>query len=463
MNTQRPTLLIVDDEPAMRSLLEAFARREGFDVVAAGDGSQAMGWLRPGLADLAIVDLRMPHVDGLEVLAAIRLADTACQTILMTGYPSVDTAVQAVKAGALDYLSKPFDADRLRALLAGVREELEKRRAVLSAETAMARRLEFCGMIARSPVMQELFATIRRVAPHARTVLVTGETGTGKELVASALHRLGPRASRRLVSVNCSAITESLFESEVFGHVRGAFTGAGIDKAGLFEAAHRGTLALDEIGELAPSVQAKLLRTLETGDVLRVGGTTPTAVDVRVIAMTNRDLREQVADGRFRSDLFYRLDVIRLVVPPLRERMEDVPYLTAAFVQEFSARFGKDIRGLTRAGEQALLDWTWPGNVRELRNIIERACLVADGVYLTDREVMPRDPTPARDAAPRRGTERPGDHTLADLERDHIVQVLDACDGNKARAARSLGLDRRSLYRRIERYGLDQTPRDEPA
>jgi len=463
MSTERPTLLIVDDEPGMRSLVEAFARREGFEVVGAGDGTQAMGWLRPGLADLAIVDLRMPQVDGLEVLAAIRRADPACQTILMTGYPSVDTAVQAVKAGALDYLSKPFDANRLRGLLAGVRDELEKRRAVLTAETAIARRLEFCGMIARSPVMQELFATIRRVAHHARTVLVTGETGTGKELVAAALHRLGPRASRRMVSVNCSAIPEPLFESEVFGHVRGAFTGAATDKAGLFEAAHRGTLALDEIGELAPSMQAKLLRTLETGEVLRVGGTTPTAVDVRVVAMTNRDLREQVADGRFRSDLFYRLDVMRLVVPPLRERMEDVPYLTAAFVQEFAARFGKDIRGLTRAGEQALLDWTWPGNVRELRNIIERACLVADGVYLTDREVVPQDPTPAGDAAPRRGTERPVDHTLADLERDHIAQVLEACDGNKARAARRLGLDRRSLYRRIERYGLDQAQGGRPA
>ncbi len=364
MTTPRPTLLIVDDERAMRLLLEGFARHEGFDVVAAGDGSEALGWLRPGLADVAIVDLRMPQVNGLEVLSAIRAVDPACQTILMTGYPSVDTAVQAVKAGALDYLSKPFDAERLRALLAGVREELERRRAVLTAETAMARRLEFCGMIARSPVMQELFATIRRVAHHARTVLVTGETGTGKELVAAALHRLGPRASRRLVSVNCSAITEPLFESEVFGHVRGAFTGAATDKAGLFEAAHRGTLALDEIGELAPSVQAKLLRTLETGEVLRVGGTTPTPVDVRVIAMTNRDLREQVATGRFRSDLFYRLDVIRLVVPPLRARMDDVPYLTAAFIQEFAARFGKDIRGLTPAGEQALMDWTWPGNVR---------------------------------------------------------------------------------------------------
>ncbi len=460
MSPRRPTLLIVDDEPAMRALVEAFARREGFEVVAAGDGSQALGWLRPGLADVAMVDLRMPQVDGLEVLAAIRAADPACQTILMTGYPSVDTAVQAVKAGALDYLSKPFEIERLRALLAGVREELDRRRAVLTAEAQLARRLEFCGMIARSPVMQELFATIRRVAAHARTVLVTGETGTGKELVAASLHSLGPRASRRMVSVNCSAITEPLFESEVFGHVRGAFTGAAADKAGLFEVAHRGTLVLDEVGELAPSVQAKLLRTLETGEVLRVGGTTPTAVDVRVIAMTNRDLREEVAAGRFRGDLYYRLDVMRLSVPPLRERMEDLPFLTAAFVQEFAARFGKDIRGLTPGAEQALMDWAWPGNVRELRNIIERACLVVDGAYLSELDVVPRDSTPASHTAATRAGAAPVDHTLADLEREHIAQVLAACDGNKAQAARSLGLDRRSLYRRIERYGLSTTSRD---
>jgi DNA-binding NtrC family response regulator len=448
MTPRRPSLLVVDDEPAIQMLLQAFADKEGFDVVAAGDGSQTLECLRPGLADVAIVDLRMPQVDGLEVLAAIRATDPGCQVILMTGDPSVETAVQAVKAGALDYLSKPFDSARLRALLAGVREELDRRQAVLASETALARRLEFCGMIARSAMMQELFGTIRRVAAHARTVLVSGETGSGKELVAAALHRLGPRAAHPPIAVNCSAIVEPLFESEVFGHVRGAFTGAATDKPGLFEAAHGGTLLLDEVGELALSMQAKLLRTLETGEVLRVGGTRAAGVDVRVIAMTNRTLADEVTAGRFRSDLFYRLDVMHLIVPPLRERMEDVPYLTAAFVQEFAARFGKDIRGLTPAAEQALSSSTWPGNVRELRNTIERACLVADGAQLTDRDVRA---VSAREDGPTNGT-------LAALERDRIAQVLDECAGNKAQAARRLGLDRRSLYRRLERYGLEATP-----
>jgi two-component system response regulator HydG len=285
-------------------------------------------------------------------------------------------------------------------------------------------------------------------------VLVTGETGTGKELVAAALHRLGPRAARRLVTVNCSAIAEPLFESELFGHVRGAFTGAAADKVGLVEAAHQATLLLDEVGELAPAMQAKLLRTLETGEVLRVGGTAASRVDVRVVAATNRDLRTEVLQGRFREDLYYRLDVLHLRVPPLRDRMEDVPYLTAAFVREFAGRFGKDIRGLTPAAEQALMDWAWPGNVRELRNVVERACLVADGPYLTERQVVPRDPTPAGAVAPAAATAAPPAGTLADLERDRIAQVLADCQGNKARAARRLGLDRRSLYRRIERYGL---------
>lgn len=456
MTPRRPTLLVVDDEASMRTLIQTFAQKEGFDVVAAGDGSQTLAWLRPGLADVAVVDLRMPRVDGLEVLAAIRATDPGCQVILMTGDPTVETAVQAVKAGALDYLSKPLDADRLRGLLAGAREELDRRHAVLASETALARRLEFCGMIARSAVMQELFAMIRRVAAHARTVLVSGETGTGKELVASSLHRLGPRSSRRLVTVNCSAIVEPLFESEVFGHVRGAFTGAATDKTGLFEAANGGTLVLDEVGELALPMQAKLLRTLETGEVLRVGSTSAAAVDVRVIAMTNRDLAQEVKAGRFRGDLFYRLDVMHLSVPPLRHRMEDVPYLTAAFVQEFASRFGKDIGGLTPGAEKALSTWTWPGNVRELRNTLERACLVADGAHLTERDVRA---VPAHDHAPAAQTAG----TLAAVERDRIAQVLDECAGNRAQTARRLGLDRRSLYRRLERYGLEAyPPKDKP-
>ena len=445
--SRRPTLLVVDDEPSILALVERFATREGFEMVSVGDGTQTLAWLRPGLADVALVDLRMPGVGGLEVLAAIRRIDPGCQVILMTGYPSVDSAIEAVRAGALDYLRKPFEVERLRAQLAGVREELDRRQAVLTADATLARRVTFCGMIGRSAGMQDVFATIRRVAAHARVVLVTGETGTGKELVAAALHAQGPRASRRLVTVNCSALVEPLFESEVFGHVRGAFTGAVADKPGLFEIADGGTLALDEIGELPAAIQAKLLRTLESGEVLRVGATAPRSVDVRVIAMTNRDLLDEVECGRFRSDLYYRLHVLELALPPLRERMEDLPYLTASFIEEFSALFGKDIRGLTRTAEQAMLASSWPGNIRELRNTIERACMVAEGAQLTERDLALAPPDERPPDAPAAGS-------LAALERDRIVQVLEECGGNKAQAARRLGLDRRSLYRRLERYGL---------
>ena len=305
-------------------------------------------------ADLVMVDLRMPDVGGLEVLRAIRDSNPNCQAVLMTGYASVDTAVEAVKLGAMDYLSKPLDFTRLQQMLTTVQDEIERRRSVLSMERDLAKRLEFCGMIGRGPVMQELFTLIRRLAPHVRTALITGETGTGKELVARALHRTGPRRDRRFVTVNCSAVVESLFESELFGHVRGAFTGATDNKPGLFEAADGGTLFLDEIGELPLSVQAKLLRVLELGEVHRVGSLESRRVNVHVIAATNRDLRAEVAAGRFRSDLYYRLNIVEVKLPPLRERREDIPYLTAAFVRDAAERLGKPLEGLTPGAERLL-------------------------------------------------------------------------------------------------------------
>jgi two-component system response regulator HydG len=447
-----PRLLAVDDDPAVLRLVERFARLEGFDVQTVGDGEGAVASLRPGLADVALVDLCMPGLDGLAVLEAIRARDPECQVVLMTGNPTIDTAVQAVKAGALDYLSKPFDFDRLRTVLRSVVEERARREAVLASEAELARRLQFCGMVGRGATMQHLFATIRRVAMHARTALITGETGTGKELVARALHDLGPRAARRYLTVNCSAIVEPLFESELFGHQRGAFTGAIAHKRGLFEEANGGTIFLDEVGELPPAAQAKLLRVLETGEVVRVGGTVPAKVDVRIIAATNRDLRAASTGGDFRWDLFYRLDVVHLHLPPLRERLEDVPYITAAFVREFAVKFGKPITGVSPRAEQLLMQWSWPGNVRELRNTVERACLIADGVALTEREIgasLGYALAPLSDPS---GGE--GGRTLAAFERDHIVRVLGECGGNKSEAARRLGLDRRSLYRRLDRFAL---------
>jgi DNA-binding NtrC family response regulator len=346
-----------------------------------------------------------------------------------------------------------------------VRDDLERRRNLLSIDGDLARRLEFCGMIGRGPVMQELFGMIRRLAPHVRTALVTGETGTGKELVARGLHLMGPRRDRRFVTVNCSAVVETLFESELFGHVRGAFTGATENKPGLFELADTGTLFLDEIGELPTTVQAKLLRVLELGEVHRVGSLEPRRVNVHVIAATNRDLRAEVAAGRFRSDLYYRLNIVEVKLPALRDRREDIPYLTAAFVRETSERLQKPLVGLTPGAERLLGAAAWDGNVRELRNVIERACIMADCDFITERELalsMPVEtytaprPAPAGQA-PETSETQPSDDLLVTVEREHIQRALLRSNGNKKAAARMLGLSRRALYRRLERLDLGDT------
>ena len=466
MTGQQPVLVVVDDEEAILDVVSRFARRAGFEVIACSGGRDAIAHLQTSRADLVMVDLRMPDVGGLDVLRAIREITPHCQAVLMTGYASVDTAVEAIKLGATDYLSKPLDFGRLEELLASVREEIERRRNVLSVEGDLARRLEFCGMIGRGAVMQELFGMIRRLAPHVRTALVTGETGTGKELVARALHRIGPRRDKRFVTVNCSAVVETLFESELFGHVRGAFTGATDHKPGLFELADGGTLFLDEIGELPLTVQAKLLRVLELGEVHRVGSLEPRRVNVHVIAATNRDLRAEVAAGRFRSDLYYRLNIVELKLPTLRDRREDIPYLTAAFVRDTSERLQKTLLGLTPGAERMLTAAPWEGNVRELRNVIERACILADGEFITERELMLSMPS-AAPIVPAAGAVQPfqpvpgapvGDaDLLVNVEREHIQRALVRANGNKKAAAKMLGLSRRALYRRLERLDLSGT------
>jgi DNA-binding NtrC family response regulator len=305
--------------------------------------------------------------------------------------------------------------------------------------------------------MQEVFGLIRRLAPHARTALVTGETGTGKELVARALHKLGPRSDKRFLTVNCSAVVETLFESELFGHVRGAFTGATEHKAGLFETADGGTVFLDEIGELPASLQSKLLRVIENGEVQRVGSVEPRKVDVRLIAATNRSLRDEVSAGRFRGDLFYRLNVAEIALPPLRERREDIPYLTAAFIRSFAQRFDKRLSGLTPAAERLLADAHWDGNVRQLRNVLESACMLAENEFVSDAELSgimrQQEATKAVGAAPlAMAASRPA--PLIEIEREHIVRTLHQVHGNKAVAARLLGISRRAFYRQLERHGL---------
>jgi DNA-binding NtrC family response regulator len=460
---RNPILLIVDDEPSIFEVMIPLAKRAGFDVVTCRSGVDAITYFQTDRADLAAVDLQMPGLGGIDVLRAIRQVDPDCQVMLMSGAATIDSAVEAVKLGAVDYLTKPFDFARLKDVFAQARKIYEHRRKLVAADSEVAEHAEFCGMVGRSAPMQELFSFIRRVAPHVRSALITGETGSGKELVARALHQCGRRRAKRFVTINCSAVVESLFESELFGHMRGAFTGATENKPGLFEAADGGTIFLDEIGELSLTVQAKLLRVLEGGEVQRVGSLQSKKVDVHVVAATNRDLAAEAAAGRFRNDLFYRLNVVELHVPPLRARREDIPYLTAAFIHDAARRLEKQLIGSTPTAESALMALSWPGNVRELRNTIERACILTESEFITERDltgvqgIRPSE-SPQHDLS----TVTTGD-SLAVLERAQIVRVLEKASGNKLKAAKMLGVDRRALYRKLEEYGLDVVAKREKA
>ena len=454
--SSEPLVLIVDDDAGIRSTVERFARRLEFDVVASPDGTDALKAIETVRPDVALLDLHMPGLGGLEVLRTIRERAPDCQAILMTGQPTVDTAIEALKLGALDYLSKPFELERLGEILNAIKDDLARRRDLLDTEANWAVRAEVGGMIGRSPAMQELFSKIRRFAPHVRTALVTGETGTGKELVARALHDLGPRRTRPFVACNCSAVAETLFESEFFGHTRGAFTGATEAKAGLFESADGGTLFLDEVGELPLQMQAKLLRVLEYGEVQRVGAVAPRKVDVRVIAATNRNLSDEVRLGRFREDLYYRLNLVELHLPSLRDRREDIAYLTAAFVKEFAKRFQKPLTGISAGAERLLHNAPWPGNVRELRNALERACMLCDAPLLGERDMLealsPNTRLPGESVQSTREQKVPPLRPIVD--RHQVERALQECGGNRAAAARRLGLSRRAFYRRLEEFGV---------
>jgi DNA-binding NtrC family response regulator len=458
VTARRPLLLAVDDEPGMLALVERFARGAGFDVASHGGGPEALKQIAALKPDVVLVDLQMPEMTGLDVVRAIREIEPACAVVLMTGHASVDTAIEAVRLGALDYLTKPLNLGRLRDLLSAVAKGIERRETLLNLDERAARQFEFHGMIGRSAPMQELFDAIRRLAPHVRTTLITGETGTGKELVARAFHQLGPRRDQRFVTVNCAAVVDTLFESELFGHLRGALAGAPEPKVGVFEYAEGGTLFLDEIAALPIGVQPKLLRAVEYGEIQRVGSLEVRRVDVRLIASTNRDLRAEVAAGRFRGDLFHRLGLMEVQVPPLRDRREDIPLLTAAFVREYASRISRFIGGITTTAERALQRASWDGNVRELRNVVERACLLTDSRMLSEREILAAI-APASGRPPvavSRGALRdePRENLLASAERAQIARVLEGVAGNKTEAARQLGISRRALYRWLDRLDL---------
>lgn len=465
-----PTLLLMTSDPHTRDRMTALGAAVGFAVATAAGASEALALLRTRPSDVVLAYLAAADGDADEddLTLIRRLRDEAPEAalVLVAGEASIDSAVQAIRLGVRHYLRPPVDDDEIRRLLGGLCDTVLRRRVHLfPAERSPG--VAFHGMLGRSMPMQRLFRQLRQVAPHVRTALVTGETGTGKELVARALHRLGPRADRRFVVINCSAVVESLFESELFGHVRGAFTGASDSKAGLFELADGGTLFLDEVGELPLAVQAKLLRAIEYGEVLRVGSLEPRHVDVQIIAATNRELEDQVSHGHFRRDLFYRLNVADIHVPPLRERRDDIVYLANFFLREMATRFAKPLTGLTAGGERALQENDWPGNVRELRNVMERACLVAEGSLVGEFDVRaslpggrrrrPASPEPLRSW----GMPAPADDSetqpLSDVEREAIMRALQRAGGNKKAAASLLGVSRRALYRRLERLDLGRT------
>ena len=450
MSLPKPTILVVDDRPNMVRLLTKILRGDA-EVITAGDGASAIDRLARERVALVLCDLELGGVNGLEVLAACKRLQPHAVFVLMTAYASVDTAVQALRLGAYDYLSKPFEPEDLRAVVLralGRASSLGDDPVAAGPETGEL----LPGVVGRSPQLHELAELVRKVAPSDMTVLILGETGTGKERIARALHALSDRGSRRFVALNCAAIPGELLESELFGHAKGAFTGALRDRPGLLEEADGGTLFLDEIGDMRASLQAKLTRVLEERRVRRLGETDERAVDVRLIAATHRDLRQRVAEGRFREDLLYRLSVIQTQLPPLRERRDDIPILAQHFLRTIGERVARRVEQIAPAALDVLCRYRWPGNVRELRNVIERALVLGDGPVLELDDLPPEllHAAPPVSSADANVTVRP----LAELERAAIVAALAATTGNKARAAALLGIDRTTLYRKLKDYEI---------
>ncbi len=442
-------VLVVDDQKNMRATTALLLRQAGHSVEEAEDGAAAVQRVQHETFDVVLTDLRMPSVDGMEVLRAVQQASPETQVIVMTAYGTIESAVEAIRRGAYDFLAKPFKESEV---LLRVSKALEKRR-LLGAVSLFAeefrKRYGLEHVVGRSPAMRDVLDRVLRVGPTDATVLVTGESGTGKELVARALHVTSRRGDKPFVPVNCAAITETLLESELFGHARGAFTGATRARRGMFEEAHGGTLFIDEIGETAPGFQAKLLRALQDGEIRRVGESTPIQVDVRVIAATNQDLRRAIAEKRFREDLFYRLNVVPIRIPPLRERREDVPLLAAHFLQRFNQRTGSD-RVLTPEAVERLLEHDWPGNVRELENMIEQAAALSAGREIRAADVQPerRSPSARFEAG----------LTLAqaveETERRTIAATIARCGNDLGQVARELGVSGTTLWRKMKRLGL---------
>ncbi len=447
----RQRLLIVDDEADGRDALAELAQRWGYDVLTAADGTEALRRAIEWHPDLLISDLVMPNMDGLWLLRALRAELPDVPVLLLTGRGTVQTAVQAIKEGAYDFIEKPLDPSRLRMVLERALEKQETLREVQLLRRRLAALAPGTELIGQGRAMQQVVDLVNRVAPANASVVITGESGTGKEVVARAIHGISPRKERPFVALNCSAIPATLIESELFGYERGAFTGADQRRPGNFEMAHTGTLFLDEIGELPLEMQGKFLRVLEERKLRRLGGKAEVGVDVRVLCATNRDLKEEIRRGRFREDLYFRLHVFTIPLPPLRERKEDIPLLVQHFIGKFAGETGKHVQGVTPEALAVLQGYGWPGNIRELRNTVERAMILVDGDFIGE-EHLPPDMRPAPGGGGESGLRLAMGLELREVEKEYILASLRRNGGNKARTAELLGISEKTLYNKLHRY-----------
>ncbi len=449
-------ILVVDDEHNARSALRLILGEEGYEIAEAADGESALATLDEFAPAVVLADVRMPKMDGLTLLRTAKERGSDAIFIMMTAFGTVETAVEAMRAGAENYLTKPLDVNSVLVFLA---KALEKRKLLRESQALRERvreRYKLSGMVGEAPELQAVYQVVKQAAPTKATVLILGESGTGKELIAQAVHEESDRANKPFIKVSCAALSETLLESELFGHEKGSFTGATGRREGRFELADGGTLFLDEIGEIAPSTQVKLLRALQTREFERVGGTQTVKVDVRLVAATNRDLNAEVKAGRFREDLFYRLNVVAVTLPPMRRRKGDIPALVSHFVEKYAANYGKEVKGLAPGTLNALLAYDWPGNVRELENAVERAVVLCKGRELTADDLPPtlQGPRPAgRDAS----SLIPG-ATMAEIEREAILRTMELVGGSTAKASEMLGISIRKIQYRLKEYSGEIPP-----
>jgi len=443
--TKKPRILVVDDEAAMRESLRDWLMEDDYEVGVAGSGPEAIAMAKDKKWEVILLDLKMPGMDGLETLSHLRRVDPEAEVLMMTAYATVDTAVKAMKQGAFDYLVKPFYPDEIEIQIKKIVEHRELVLENILLRKKLEEKYHYGEIIGKSDAMQEIFDLIARVAPTDSTVLITGESGTGKELIAQAIHAHSPRSYNPFIAVSCGALPESLLESELFGYEKGAFTGADHTKRGRFELAHGGTLFLDEIGDITLKTQVDLLRVLQERTFRRLGGQELVKVDVRIVAATNRDLKEAIKKNEFREDLYYRLNVISLHVPPLRDRREDIPLLTETFLRKYCLELNKEEVRISPSALRLLMEYDWPGNVRELQNVMERALVIGRGKEIVEedlpfsRERLSTDPYPK---------------SLKIMEKMHIERILEESEWNVSRAARALDIDRQTLYNKMEKYQI---------